>query len=166
MTHTALTIQGGDHQTLQAPQRPGLGTYAKLAAQTGVCALAAGGLAYSLLHSAQNEVHYSGGHRHLLDDADHGCASNEYYHGVGDHFTQGLKWTGIVSGSLLGSAVLGFGASHLTRRAGHEKAADVVHIATAWLATLGTLSGVATMLMAFNLIGKNKCVPKEPFPGV
>ena len=142
-----------------------MGTYAKLAAQTGVCALAAGGLAYSLLHSAQNEAHYSAGHRHLLDNTDHGCASNEYYHGVGDHFTQGLKWTGIVSGSVLGAAVLTYGAAYLTHRAGHEKAAEVVKTAATCLATLGGLSGVAAMLMAFNLIHKNECVTKHPYAG-
>ncbi|HEX5486759.1 MAG TPA: hypothetical protein VFX23_12280 [Limnobacter sp.] len=57
MAHTALTIHSDPHQlaSLQAARRPGMATYAKLAAQAGVCALAAGGLAYSLLQSAQSE---------------------------------------------------------------------------------------------------------------
>lgn len=166
MTHTQLTIQGGNHQTQPATRRAGMGTYAKLAAQTGMCALAAGGLAYGLLHSAQNEAHYSAGHRHLLDNADHGCASNEYYHGVSDNFVPRLKLTGIASGSVLGAAVLTYGAAYLTSRAGQEKAAEVIKIAATCLATLGGLSSVATIFMAFNLINKNKCTRKPGYAGL
>ncbi|WP_288106190.1 hypothetical protein [Limnobacter sp.] len=165
MAHTALTIHSDPHQlaSLQAARRPGMATYAKLAAQAGVCALAAGGLAYSLLQSAQGERHYTGGQRHLLNEADHGCASNEYYHHVSDTFMEAFKWTGIVSASLLGSAALAFGAGSLAKRGGLENAGDRMIFTSAIASGIGGLGGAATLMMAFNLINKNKCVTKTPF---
>lgn len=165
MTQNSITTPPSIHHQPNALQAQGAsrqwGKIAKQTAQAGILGLIVTGLACSLLQVAKGSGHkVIGSHRRLLDDADHGCTDDQEFHAVSDRFVQAFNWLGISTACLITVTSLGFLASHLVKKAGHEKfarALQTTSIASAYLGCLG-LTGVA--VMAFNLIHKNDCTSK------